>query len=94
VTEPARLHVTAKRYLCAVESGYRAALSPASQLSLDLQGGLLDPAEIAAFEQEPFFADAVLLRRFDDAAKRPDWAVPPLEAYRPLLASLLLPIQS
>jgi len=91
VTEPLRLHVAAKRYLCAVEPGYRAELSAASQLSLQLQGGPLAGDEIAAFESEPFFADSILLRRFDDAAKRPDWAVPPLDTYRPLLAALLLP---
>jgi phosphonate degradation associated HDIG domain protein len=92
VTEPVRLHVAAKRYLCAVEQGYRAGLSQASVLSLDLQGGPMSPREIAAFEQQPYFADAVQLRRFDDAAKRPDWAVPPLETYRALLARLLLPM--
>ncbi len=91
VTEPVRLHVGAKRYLCAVEEGYRAGLSTASELSLQLQGGPLAGDAIAAFESEPFFADALLLRRFDDAAKRTDWAVPPLETYRPLLAALLLP---
>jgi phosphonate degradation associated HDIG domain protein len=91
VTEPVRLHVAAKRYLCAVEPGYRAALSAASELSLALQGGPLSGDALAAFEAEPFFADAILLRRFDDGAKRPDWAVPPLETYRPLLAALLLP---
>lgn len=89
VTEPVRLHVVAKRYLCAVEPGYRAALSPASELSLQLQGGPLDAAEVAAFEANPHHAEAVLLRRFDDAAKRPDWSVPPLPAYRALLTGLL-----
>jgi phosphonate degradation associated HDIG domain protein len=92
VTEPTRLHVAAKRYLCAVEQGYRAGLSRASELSLGLQGGPMSPREIEAFKQHPYFADAVQLRRFDDAAKRPDWAVPPLEAYRALLTGLLLPM--
>jgi len=91
VTEPVRLHVAAKRYLCAVEQGYRAGLSAASELSLQLQGGPLAGDAIGAFESEPFFTDALLLRRFDDASKRTDWAVPPLETYRPLLAALLLP---
>jgi phosphonate degradation associated HDIG domain protein len=91
VTEPARLHVAAKRYLCAIEEGYRAGLSAASELSLQVQGGPLKPDEITAFEREPFFGDAVQLRRFDDAAKRRDWTVPPLESYRALLAGLLLP---
>ena len=39
VTEPVRLHVAAKRYLCAAEPGYLALLSPASVYTLSLQGG-------------------------------------------------------
>jgi phosphonate degradation associated HDIG domain protein len=89
VSEPVRLHVAAKRYLCAVEPGYRAALSRASALSLDLQGGPFDSAACARFAAEPHFAAAVRLRRYDDLGKRPDWAVPPLEAYRPLLERLI-----
>ncbi|WP_408588275.1 phosphonate degradation HD-domain oxygenase [Novosphingobium sp.] len=91
VTEPMRLHVAAKRYLCAVEPGYREGLSAASELSLQLQGGAMDADEVAAFERDPFFADAIRLRRFDDAAKQPDLAVPPLESYRALLEGLLRP---
>jgi phosphonate degradation associated HDIG domain protein len=91
VTEPVRLHVAAKRYLCAISEGYRAGLSAASELSLQLQGGPMRTEECATFERSPHFADAVLLRQFDDAAKRPDWAVPPLESYRALLEGLLQP---
>ena len=92
LTEPVRLHVAAKRYLCAVEQGYRELLSPASELSLQLQGGPLNAQQVATFESNPHFADAIQLRRIDDAAKRPDWAVPPLESYHGLLASLLMPV--
>lgn len=92
VTEPVRLHVAAKRYLCAVELGYRELLSAASELSLQLQGGPLDAAGIKAFESHPFFAEAIQLRRIDDAAKRPDWSVPALGSYRKLLAELMLPV--
>lgn len=91
VTEPVRLHVAAKRYLCAVEPGYRDGLSAASELSLRLQGGPMDPDEVDAFARHPHFAAALRLRRYDDAGKRSDWAVPPLDTYRPLLAGLLLP---
>lgn len=91
VTEPVRLHVAAKRYLCSTEPHYRAALSAASELSLQLQGGPMSPGECADFEDGPFFADALLLRQFDDAGKRPGWAVPALESYRPLLEALLQP---
>lgn len=81
VTEPVRLHVAAKRYLCAVDAGYEAALSQASKLSLDLQGGAMSPAEQAAFEANPWFAQAVRLRRYDDTGKRRDWQVPPLASH-------------
>ncbi|MFO1352720.1 MAG: HD domain-containing protein [Gammaproteobacteria bacterium] len=40
VSEPVRLHVAAKRYLCAVDPAYHAALSPASQLSLQRKAAL------------------------------------------------------
>lgn len=89
VTEPVRLHVAAKRYLCAIEPGYAESLSRASELSLHLQGGPMNPQEIVEFESEPAFADSVRLRRYDDHGKRADWVVPPLESYRPLLESLM-----
>ncbi|SDA31623.1 HD domain-containing protein [Sphingomonas sp. NFR15] len=90
LTEPVRLHVDAKRYLCAVEPGYQASLSAASLLSLRLQGGALDAEGRAAFEAEPYFAEALLLRRCDDGGKRKDWVVPTLESYRPLLEALVV----
>jgi phosphonate degradation associated HDIG domain protein len=91
VVDPVRLHVAAKRYLCAAEPGYEAGLSPASQLSLRLQGGAFTPDELRRFEQEPWFLSAVAVRRWDDAAKVPGLAVPGLEHYRPLLEAILLP---
>ena len=69
VTEPVRLHVAAKRYLASVEPGYFDRLSDASRLSLTLQGGPMDPAQARRFEAEPFFADAVRLRRWDEEGK-------------------------
>lgn len=90
VTEPVRLHVAAKRYLCAVEPAYLAGLSRASSLSLELQGGPMSHQEVKAFEAEPFFGDAVQLRRFDDMGKHPEWHVPELASYRALLESQLL----
>jgi gamma-butyrobetaine dioxygenase len=89
VVEPIRLHVAAKRYLCAVDPAYRAALSPASALSLRLQGGPMGPAEVAAFEATPHHADAVRLRRWDDAAKVPGLDVPGVAHYRDRLAASL-----
>jgi predicted HD phosphohydrolase len=89
VTEPIRLHVAAKRYLVAVDESYRGELSPASVLSLELQGGPMSPDEVAEFERGGHAEAACRLRRYDDAGKDPSAVVPPLESYRPLLRSLL-----
>jgi phosphonate degradation associated HDIG domain protein len=85
VTEPARLHVPAKRYLCAVEPGYFNKLSPVSVRSLELQGGHLTEIEVKAFEALPHFADAVRLRRYDEIGKDPDAVTPDLAYYQPFL---------
>ncbi len=89
VVMPVRLHVAAKRYLCAVEPDYLRGLSSASQLSLRLQGGPFALAEMRTFEAQPHFKAAVALRRWDDGAKVPEWEVPELEAYRPALLTAL-----
>jgi gamma-butyrobetaine dioxygenase len=90
VTEPVRLHVAAKRYLCAAEPGYFALLSPASVYTLSLQGGPMPAAAAAAFAAAPYAADAVAVRRWDDAAKDPAADAPGFDAYRSLLQGLLL----
>lgn len=91
VTEPIRLHVAAKRYLCAVEPAYLARLSPASVHTLAVQGGPMDADEVRAFKSEAHHAEAVALRRWDDDAKDPDAPTHPFDHFRPLLAALLLP---
>lgn len=88
VVEPVRLHVAAKRYLCAVEPSYLDELSPSSLLSLELQGGPMSAAEIAAFEALPHFDAACRLRRYDDIAKNPDAVSPPLEHYVAVLQAV------
>jgi len=82
VTEPIRLHVAAKRYLCAVSPSYLEHLSPASRLSLSLQGGPMSDEERATFVRSPAHGDAVRLRHYDDTAKVPGLDVPGLEHYR------------
>lgn len=89
VVDPVRLHVAAKRYLCAVEPSYLAGLSPASVQSLQLQGGPFTLDEARRFEQEPWFRSAVAVRRWDDGAKVPDLVVPGLDHYRPCLEAAL-----
>jgi phosphonate degradation associated HDIG domain protein len=73
-----KLHVDAKRYLCATRPAYRDALSADSQRSLVLQGGVFDSAQAAAFIALPGAADAVRLRLWDDLAKSADAQTPPL----------------
>src|SRR5215472_3800455 len=77
VTEPVRLHVAAKRYLCAAEPGYLDLLSPASVYTLGVQGGPMRRAELAEFAASPYAEAACRLRRWDDAAKDPDVIAPP-----------------
>ncbi|MFB7593035.1 phosphonate degradation HD-domain oxygenase [Streptomyces sp. NPDC056169] len=91
VTEPVRLHVAAKRYLCAVEPGYFALLSEASVHTLAVQGGPMTEAQARAFEAHPGAADAVAVRRWDEQAKDPDMDTPGFAHFRPLLAGLLTP---
>ena len=90
VWAPVMLHVAAKRYLCAVQPEYQQQLSAASVHSLQLQGGPMSPAEATAFAAHPYHADALKVRRWDDLAKEPGLAVPPLESYVPLLQSLAI----
>ena len=89
VTEPVRLHVAAKRYLCAVEPGYFDRLSQASVYTLSVQGGPMSAQEVAEFERGSYARDAVTLRRCDEAAKDPDARVPGFEHYRALLEELV-----
>jgi len=89
VTEPVRQHVAAKRYLCAVDPGYLAGLSPASVCTLRLQGGPFDSAETADFASRPHARDAVAVRRWDDAAKDPPAAVRSFVDFAPVITRVL-----
>lgn len=74
-------HVDAKRYLCATRPGYEAALSEDSRRSLRLQGGVHAPEQAAMFIVRPGAPEAVRLRLWDDAAKTPGLATPPLDHF-------------
>ncbi|MFM7540926.1 MAG: HD domain-containing protein [Planctomycetota bacterium] len=76
VVEPVRLHVAAKRYLCAVDPAYLGILSPPSVKSLELQGGPMSPSEVREFQSNPHHRAAVELRRLDDEAKVPGLPTP------------------
>lgn len=86
-----RLHVGAKRWLCATVPGYEAALSADSQRSLRLQGGVFDAAQAQAFITQPGAADAVMLRQWDDLAKTAGAPTPPLSHYLARAARCALP---
>ena len=90
VTEPVRLHVIAKRYLCATEEGYLEGLSNASIRSLAARGGPLCQANVAMFEANPYFESALKVRRIDDRAHRQHAPVAPLSAYASHIDSLML----
>jgi len=89
VTEPVRLHVDAKRYLCGVEPGYLQRLSSASVCTLGVQGGPMREHEAARFAALPFADDACRVRRWDDEAKVTDALTLGFEHFAPLLVGLL-----
>ena len=94
ICAPIALHVAAKRYLCAIEADYYANLSPASQASLQLQGGVMTPEEVARFAANPYAEAAVFLRRCDDQAKIPQFVTPPSAYFLDLPATLCKPNQA
>jgi phosphonate degradation associated HDIG domain protein len=85
VTEPIRLHVEAKRYLCAVEPDYFINLSLNSQDSLRLQGGIFSETEAEVFLTKPYAQDAVKLRLWDEQAKVKDLVTPSLDTFIPII---------
>jgi phosphonate degradation associated HDIG domain protein len=88
VTLPIKLHVAAKRYLCAVDADYWDSLSPTSKRSLSLQGGVFSPDQATAFIQQPYAKQAVQLRRWDDWAKIPNQTTPDLDHFLPGLTKI------
>ena len=90
VTEPGKLHVAAKRYLCAVEDDYFGRLSPVSVKSLELQGGPFTAKQVKAFEKNQHYKDAIQVRRYDERAKDPNLVTPDFAHYCKYLAAGLI----
>jgi len=88
VAEPVRLHVAAKRYLCAANPAYYDKLSEDSRQSLQLQGGPMSPLEVAAFDKLEHRAAALALRMIDDEAKVAGLQTPGLDSYRSMATRL------
>jgi len=82
-----RQHVPAKRYLRAVEPEYP--LTLASERSLRVQGGPMTADEVARFREDPWWREAVDLRRWDDLAKQAGLAVAGLEVYEQQLEEVV-----
>ena len=94
VSEPVRLHVDAKRYLCAVDPGYHSCLSYASQYTLTQQNGPMTQDEIVIFLSNPHHEDALALRKFEDMhGKRTSVPIPEFEYFHPLLEKLIKPFK-
>lgn len=78
-------HVQAKRYLVYSEPAYAAALSEASRQTLLHQGGPMTAAEAEDFESDPWFADYIQLRKWDEQAKDAFIGMPALRSFQPML---------
>jgi [1-hydroxy-2-(trimethylamino)ethyl]phosphonate dioxygenase len=85
ITECVRLHVAAKRYLCATDPSYFSKLSPASVHTLSLQGGPMTGAEVAEFQSNPFHKEAVRVRIWDEGGKIPGMETRSFRDYEQLL---------
>jgi len=85
VTDCVRLHVAAKRYICATDPSYFGQLSEASIHSLKLQGGPMNADEVAAFQTHPNVLEIVRVRHLDDAGKVADMVTPGFAHYAPMV---------
>tara|TARA_B000000475_G_scaffold58224_1_gene45997 strand:+ start:993 stop:1529 length:537 start_codon:yes stop_codon:yes gene_type:complete len=89
VVEPIKYHVLAKRYL-ARDKKYFDLLSDASKISLKLQGGVLNDKESKNFKNKTYFKPSILLRKFDEAAKKTNIKMKSIHHYEKLLSSKLI----
>ena len=89
IVEPIKYHVLAKRYL-AKDKKYFNLLSEASKTSLRLQGGILNEEKCSKFETQEYFKSSILLRKFDEAAKKTDIEMKSIHDYKKLLTSKLI----
>ena len=89
VTEPIKLHVQAKRYLCRNKS-YYGLLSDPSKISLKFQGGIMNDEETQKFTSSKFYKDAITLRKYDDDGKIPNIKMKKIDDYRDLIVSQLI----
>ncbi len=89
VTDCVRLHVAAKRYLCAARPEYFDRLSEASIHSLNLQGGPMNTEEVAEFETNPNAKAIVKVRYLDDEGKVAGLETPPFAHFAPMVQNVV-----
>ncbi len=89
ITDCARYHVAAKRYLCATRTDYFNRLSAASVHSLSLQGGPMNEEEVAAFETNPNLETIIAVRYLDEAGKRADMKTPDFWHFAPMVQRMV-----
>ena len=75
-------HVNAKRYLTWKYPEYYEQLSGASKKTLEFQGGRMEEPEAKNFEADPLFDLYIKMRRWDEAAKVEDQALPDIKLFR------------
>lgn len=82
-------HVQAKRYLTYKDTNYYSALSEASKKTLQYQGGVMSADEAQQFEANPYFAQIIKMRLWDEAAKEVNVPLPDLAYYKSIALKLL-----
>ena len=90
VTEPIRLHVDAKRYLCTINASYEKKLSLGSRRSLQLQGGQMQESELHTFENNKYKNDALQLRVWDDTEYNDKIKLPNYDVFVDVLKSVFI----
>ena len=89
IVEPIKYHVLAKRYL-ARNKKYFNFLSEASKIRLKLQGGILNDVECKEFKKKKYFKNSILVRKFDEDAKKINIEMKSIDSYKSLLKSKLI----
>lgn len=87
-------HVQAKRYLTYKYYDYYQKLSPASKITLNHQGGIMDENEAQEFEKDELYELYIKMREWDDQAKMVNAKVPGLDTYRLLTMGHLMKQQA
>lgn len=91
VTEPVRLQVEAKRYLCGTDRGYLQSLPVYLKATLDLQGGPMQAAEACEFLAMPYALGGVQLCFWGDmsSSDQDEANTPPLDHFLKIVQKVL-----